>query len=110
MIHVFLDWKIIMCPADNNIDTVVEPSTATMTSARGARLSSHNTGLYATGTNYAKPITDCNYYLPIRRAFYVKSFPFPKLQGDHQSMPMLEILSIISRESTKGLMKMSIFR
>ena len=44
-----LDWNIAMCPADNNIDTVVDPSTATMTSARGARLSSHNTGLYATG-------------------------------------------------------------
>ena len=51
------DWKITMCPADNNIDTVVEPSTATMTSTRGARLSSHNTGLYATG-NYAKTLTE----------------------------------------------------
>ena len=52
-----LDWKFTMCPADNNIDTVVEPSTATMTSARGARLSSHNTGLYATG-KYAKTLTE----------------------------------------------------
>ena len=55
-----------MCPADNNIDTVVEPSTATMTSARGARLSSLNTGLYATGM-YATLTEIAIMYVPTLR-------------------------------------------
>ena len=38
-----------MCPADNNVETAIEPSTATMTSARGTRLYSQP-GLHTGGS------------------------------------------------------------